>query len=314
MTSRHHSRTGRQGRPATPPQGTPAQGTPAQGTPPPGRPPQGTVCFAASPVFGHLTPPDATEDTVEQEVLNLFAEPPGPCSAPLPPPRITGGDLRPGAGKEPPRRARPPLDPRDRRARYGRITGLLVCLAAAGAGSLTVLYGLSGPQASDRLVTVDGPRVVAPVPSATGTSEAPAPEPTPTASASPSPSTAPSAVRTRRPSTPPAAPGTATPTSPPAAPPTPPPAAPAPTPPPRQPDPPPVLTLGSTGPEVADLQRRLEQLHLYHGAYDGAYDQDLAEAVHRFQWIRRIDEPAGVYGPATRAALLAETGPARRRA
>ncbi|WP_444971351.1 peptidoglycan-binding domain-containing protein, partial [Streptomyces sp. SAI-25] len=79
-------------------------------------------------------------------------------------------------------------------------------------------------------------------------------------------------------------------------------------------DPPPVLTLGSTGPEVADLQSRLEQLHLYHGAYDGAYDQDLAEAVHRFQWIRRIDEPAGVYGPATRAALLAETGPARRRA
>ncbi|MFE7455549.1 peptidoglycan-binding protein [Streptomyces sp. NPDC057554] len=75
-----------------------------------------------------------------------------------------------------------------------------------------------------------------------------------------------------------------------------------------------MLTLGSTGPEVADLQRRLDLMHLYHGAYDGVYDEDVATAVHRFQWIRGIDEPAGMYGPATRAALLTETGPARRRA
>ncbi len=320
MTSRHRSRTDRQGRPAAPPPATPPQGTPTPGTPGRGVPPQGTVCFAASPVFGHLTPPDGTEDTVEQEVLNLFAEPPGPSTAALPPTRTAGGGGGgwAGAGKGLPRPARPPRDRRDRRARYGRITGLLVCVAAVGAGSLTVLYGLSDPRAADRLVTVDGPRVVAPVPSAAGTSEAPAPEPTPTASASPSPSPAPSAVRTRRPGTPPAAPGTATPVpaAPPAAPPPPPASVPAPTPPPPapRPDTPPLLTLGSTGPEVADLQRRLEQLHLYHGAYDGEYDQALAEAVHRFQWIRRIDEPAGVYGPATRAALLAETGPARRRA
>ncbi|XXZ50541.1 hypothetical protein AAGT00_20630 [Streptomyces cavourensis] len=42
-------------------------------------------------MFGHLTPPDGTEDTVEQEVLNLFAEPPGPSTAALPPTRTAGG-------------------------------------------------------------------------------------------------------------------------------------------------------------------------------------------------------------------------------
>ncbi|MFE2294199.1 peptidoglycan-binding protein [Streptomyces sp. NPDC059452] len=260
-------------------------------------------------MFGHLTPPDRTEDTLEQEVLNLFAEP-TPPGAPLPSPRTAGAEAR---GSHRPRRPR--------RAWSGRLAGLLVCAVAAGAGSLAVLYGVPGAQDSDRLVAVDGERVVAPVPSAAGMSEAPAPEPTPTVSVpAPPPTTAPPAVRAQSPSAspgavtpaPPASPSTPPPPPPPSSP--PPPTPPPPSPPVRQPDIPPVLTLGSTGPEVAELQRRLERLHLYHGAYDGEYDQDVAVAVHRFQWIRNIDEPAGVYGPATRAALRAETGTARRSA
>ncbi|MFD0339725.1 peptidoglycan-binding protein [Streptomyces sp. NPDC127117] len=96
-----------------------------------------------------------------------------------------------------------------------------------------------------------------------------------------------------------------------------PPPPPAPTPPPR----PPANTgstdrnaigLGSTGPEVADLQQRLGRLYLYLGATDGVFTRDVQVALGRFQKARNIPEEVGTYGPMTRAALVAETDSADR--
>ncbi|MEK0099748.1 peptidoglycan-binding domain-containing protein [Streptomyces sp. NPDC056002] len=68
-----------------------------------------------------------------------------------------------------------------------------------------------------------------------------------------------------------------------------------------------VLSTGSHGGQVRDLQRRLAQINLYTGPTDGRYSADVADAVHRYQVARGIDEDAGVYGPETRAALESET-------
>ncbi|WP_069742419.1 peptidoglycan-binding protein [Streptomyces sp. EN23] len=288
MTSRQHARTG--------PQGSA------------GEPPPGVVCFEASPVFGYLAPPDGAEDTIEQEILSLFAEPPArPAAAAGPRPDPKPGP-HPEPGPDPDGVALPRTPGARRRARYRTFAWIVVCAAVACAASAAVLYGLVGAREPDRLVAVDGPLPVAPVPPpAAGSPAVPEPGPTPDdtatapapASATPTPVAPSSAAPTRSPSAPPGE-ATRTPSASPS--PAPPPARPS-----RRPSAPPTLSVGSTGPDVADLQGRLERLHLFHGPYDGVYDDDVATAVHRFQWIRGIDDPAGVYGPATRAALLAET-------
>ncbi|MEV7568866.1 peptidoglycan-binding protein [Streptomyces tanashiensis] len=68
-----------------------------------------------------------------------------------------------------------------------------------------------------------------------------------------------------------------------------------------------LLSLGSSGPEVLDLQLRLQQLYLYLGSADGTFGRPLEVALSRFQKARDIPEEPGVYGPLTRAALYAET-------
>ncbi|MFE3940983.1 peptidoglycan-binding protein [Streptomyces sp. NPDC059118] len=69
----------------------------------------------------------------------------------------------------------------------------------------------------------------------------------------------------------------------------------------------PGLALGSTGHDVEDLQRRLQQLHLYLGSDDGNFTVDVEVALSRYQKARNIPEEPGVYGPMTRAALRSET-------
>ncbi|MFK4148171.1 peptidoglycan-binding protein [Streptomyces sp. NPDC004065] len=71
---------------------------------------------------------------------------------------------------------------------------------------------------------------------------------------------------------------------------------------------PPVLRRGDRGPEVTELQQRLAQLNLYVGRSDGVYDSRVEGSVRTYQWARGIDaDDPGVYGPATRARLEAET-------
>lgn len=69
-----------------------------------------------------------------------------------------------------------------------------------------------------------------------------------------------------------------------------------------------VLRLGDSGPDVADLQRRLSDVWLYHGRADGDFDQRTEHAVAMFQtWYGVQGDPSGVYGPNTRTALERRT-------
>ncbi|WP_079141932.1 peptidoglycan-binding protein [Streptomyces sp. LUP30] len=71
---------------------------------------------------------------------------------------------------------------------------------------------------------------------------------------------------------------------------------------------PPVLRLGDTGPEVAELQTRLGRAGYYDGQADGAYSRQVEAAVRTYQLTRAIvKDESGVYGAATRASLEAET-------
>ncbi|WP_262375430.1 peptidoglycan-binding domain-containing protein [Streptomyces sp. sk2.1] len=65
--------------------------------------------------------------------------------------------------------------------------------------------------------------------------------------------------------------------------------------------------LGSSGPQVTELQWRLARLALYDGPYDGVFSAAVEDAVLRFQRTRGLDDPGGVHGAATREALRAET-------
>ncbi|MFI6486035.1 peptidoglycan-binding protein [Streptomyces sp. NPDC050564] len=68
------------------------------------------------------------------------------------------------------------------------------------------------------------------------------------------------------------------------------------------------LQRGDRGPEVTELQLRLRQLSLYVGNDDGNYDNQVENAVRRYQGARGItDDEQGVYGAATRTSLESET-------
>ncbi|MFJ9826365.1 peptidoglycan-binding protein [Streptomyces sp. NPDC101160] len=64
------------------------------------------------------------------------------------------------------------------------------------------------------------------------------------------------------------------------------------------------LSMGSTGPEVEDLQWRLREAGLYSGPIDGRYGKKVKHGVEVFQSYMDITEdPRGVYGPTTRREL-----------
>lgn len=68
------------------------------------------------------------------------------------------------------------------------------------------------------------------------------------------------------------------------------------------------LQRGDYGPEVAELQTRLRQAHLFYGSIDSNYTDRVEMAVSAYQSIHRIQgDPSGVYGPHTRSALEAAT-------
>ncbi|WP_050506405.1 peptidoglycan-binding protein [Streptomyces rimosus] len=76
----------------------------------------------------------------------------------------------------------------------------------------------------------------------------------------------------------------------------------------RPPDGPIVLREGASGPEVLELQRRLEQMAVYPGPEDGRFDRAVREAVVAFQRTFGLwEDPAGVYGVQTRRSLEART-------
>ncbi|MFI7297927.1 peptidoglycan-binding protein [Streptomyces sp. NPDC050121] len=69
-----------------------------------------------------------------------------------------------------------------------------------------------------------------------------------------------------------------------------------------------VLRLGDSGPQVVELQLRLRQIGYYGGEADGEYSRQVESAVRTYQLTRAaFQDESGVYGPATRASLEAET-------
>lgn len=75
------------------------------------------------------------------------------------------------------------------------------------------------------------------------------------------------------------------------------------------------LKLGDSGPEVAELQRRLQEAWvLAQGPTDDDYSERVEKAVHDFQiWWGVQGDPEGVYGPNTRSRLEGATSGRGRR-
>ncbi|MFD5120040.1 peptidoglycan-binding protein [Streptomyces sp. NPDC058385] len=248
----------------------------------------------ANPVFGQVTPPGQSAGTVAQEDLRLFEAPVGDA------PAVGGVPVRTSEHVVATGRGR-------RRPARLKHRWVLVGTAVLGVGAAAVVAVASGAldsgSAPSRTVSAaDESAVPAPSGSVPSRSEAPSPEnggahatrsPSPSSpEASGTASTAAAAAASASTGSSSDTPSTSAPTASSAA---------------HPGSGARVLSTGSHGGQVKDLQRRLTQLNLYTGPADGTYSTDVADAVHRYQVARAIDEDAGVYGPETRAALESET-------
>ncbi|MFC9759268.1 peptidoglycan-binding protein [Streptomyces sp. NPDC056921] len=198
-----------------------------------------------------------------------------------------------------------PGGPRRRRPYVAVAVGAALAAVVGTAAFATGLLG-GGNGDTDRRQALPGAAVDVPEASIPATKPAPASgPPSPSASASVSPSAPPSPSPTASTSPSPSASTASTP------PPSVAPSRPASSPPPAEPPASlagPTLRRGDQGPAVAELQRRLEELWLYHGRDDGDYTNQVEHAVSVYQSYKSIEgDPPGVYGPSTRRVLEAET-------
>ncbi|MFF8618601.1 peptidoglycan-binding protein [Streptomyces sp. NPDC015350] len=246
-----------------------------------------TAHHGANPVLGRVAPPDSTADTIEQEILDLFADPVPAAPAPVRPSEAAEGEPGPrGRG------------PRIGAGAFGRVLALV---AATAAGSSAVLMGVSAASGPDRPPTARRIAVPLTTPPAEERRVAGADEEAPTRFTDPEPTR--STIAPTTPGTPPPAPsrtpdpGTSDAGAPSAG------ATPERSRPPDDGAP----ALGGSGPQVTELQWRLARLALYNGPYDGVFSAAVEDAVLRFQRTRGLDDPGGVHGAATREALRAET-------
>ncbi|WP_229870796.1 peptidoglycan-binding domain-containing protein [Streptomyces longisporoflavus] len=254
----------------------------------------------------HVLPPEATAPPRSADV-GLFAAGGTAKDGPRlsPPPRRHGLPY----GDGPPYEDGLPYDeePEPRRVRIGLFAGVGAVAVITVAVLAAVLLPPDKPQRDDRALPEVPTRAVN-APSGTGTQTAtastpppatpasPSPDPSTSREASPTPSPSRSASDEARPTRPPSrstaratesaqsdAPSSGT-----------------------------VLSQGDRGPDVVELQRRLQQLYLYMEEPDGTYDAQVADAVARYQFARGVrKDERGVYGEETRAALEAETSEPR---
>ncbi|MFC7302997.1 peptidoglycan-binding protein [Streptomyces monticola] len=249
------------------------------------------------PVFGHVAPPDAGEPLPLNDAdLELFEfERPAPGALPE--------EVAAGPRQDVPEFSRSAPGPSGRGWRYGLVAGAAaVVLVTAGVASG---FFSSGPDTDDQAgppggagESVSVPDSSSPSPSSTKSERASRSSQRPTSSPSVSESVTPSSSAPPTTSQPPSSASST---------------AAKPTPTSQRPsedaedDGPQVLSRGDHGDQVVELQQRLQQLQLYIGPVNGNYSADVEDAVERFQQARQIDEEPGVYGPATRAAVEAET-------
>ncbi|MEV8454712.1 peptidoglycan-binding protein [Streptomyces sp. NPDC052095] len=273
---------------------------------------------------GRARPAEAVEgDAATTMPLRLGPATTGPLPDAVPTAAVPAFDASFGASSDAPGAAVRPDSPtaavpavpdedgpsRRRRPFMAVATGVaLIAVVGTAAFATGLLGGGDGGGDGDRVRAL--PSTAADLPGADADATDPAPpsgpaSPTPSATASPSASASPSpsASATTEPSpSRPAAPPPPTTTAPSA------PADSSPS------DAPPAslagpsLRPGDQGPAVADLQRRLAEVWLFHGSYDGDYSNRVERAVLIYQSYKSIEgDPAGVYGPRTRSALEAET-------
>lgn len=271
--------------------GRPASGTPDEENGTPGTPADATMPLrAVPPETAALATPSAPAGPSPED-LDLFEATPAP-GGPAP---VSPDDTAP---------------PRRRRGTALLATAGTVVAVVGAAGWASGLFSYEPPSRDESLpdetrasVPDVTPSEVTPAPSSGAPSASPSSSPSDSASASastsgsPSPSASsatPSPTRT----SPPARPSTSA-------------AEPAET---AEEDegarraaPPPVLRRGDRGDEVAELQSRLAQLHLYNDEIHGNFNRRTEDALRAYQWSRGLRDELGVYGPATRRLLESET-------
>ncbi|MEV5201321.1 peptidoglycan-binding domain-containing protein [Streptomyces sp. NPDC053720] len=259
-------------------------------------------------VFGKIAAPHQAGHGVREADIELFDDTvpvPRPRSSPLPPrqaprrPDATAPVRQPVPGKSNVKKSATGSGKRET-----RYPALLIGVTVAGIGAAIAVYLVCAA------ITDQHSGYISSSLSAASPSISPSPsKEAPLTSPSAAPATIP-ASPVRKLSETPVAPSASPSRS--ATPPPPP----SPTPPPPPPPSPPANTgrtdrntigLGSTGPEVADLQQRLGRLYLYLGSPNGIFTRDVQVALSRFQKARNIPEELGIYGPMTRGALVAET-------
>ncbi|WP_069172627.1 peptidoglycan-binding domain-containing protein [Streptomyces griseus] len=210
-----------------------------------------------------------------------------------------------------------PVRPRRRRPFAAVAVGAAVAVVVGTAAFAGGLFG-DGDQEDEALPELtssipdasDGP-----APSASGAPSAP-PSPTapPSASASVSASASASPSPSGSPSASPSAGTSGTPSPPPSATASASELAVTATPTPPAPEAGTTLRRGDSGPEVAELQRRMQEIWVYRGPADAEYSGRVEDAVADFQqWVSVRSDPPGVYGPETRRALEARTTGTGRR-
>ncbi|MFE2923995.1 peptidoglycan-binding domain-containing protein [Streptomyces goshikiensis] len=261
----------------------PAQ--PVRGAVTPSRPASGTG-QADTPAFG-IPPVAPTHPAWPDETVPLRPVPPTPASAPAPAPAPDGQST-------PAPRRRRPLLPLLLGAAAVVVLGSGAALAMGAFGD----SGESGAALSDAKPSAPAVNAAPAAPSTASQSPTRSPSPSASASRSTSPSPSPSASRSSSPSPSASASRSSAPPSPSAS------ASRAPSSQAPKPAPAQSLQYGDSGAEVEQLQRLLASARLYRGKFNGMYDDRTENAVSEFQWRHQIvEDPWGVYGPATRKAL-----------
>ena len=199
-----------------------------------------------------------------------------------------------------------PAEGGSRRRRFALVGAGATAAVMAAAGFASGLFSYESPSrdsAAPDDIRASVPDTAVDEPSPSADTESPTQSP----SASPAPSSSPSSTPS-----PTQSPTTATPSSPATT--TRAPATSAPATSPRPPSAPPekagpmTLRRGDRGPEVTELQQRLQQIALYAETPDGDYDNQTETAVRNYQVTRGINnETPGEYDEQTRTRLETET-------
>lgn len=217
-------------------------------------------------------------------------------------------DITPPPSATRPKRTAARTARRRRAAILGVSAGAVVVVALAGAVATDSLPDEKPDERALPRPSATAPHSVAPgpaTPSGTPSSTPPSPAaPATTASSAPPSASSGGGKQATSPTPAPGPDGPAAPEPSATRPSTEPPATTAPQPPPQEE---PVLRRGDSGPQVRELQQRLQQLHLYRGEANGDFDRRLEDALSMYQWARGLRDSLGVYDEPTRAQLESET-------